>query len=61
MATTEQHLQQLIGTLAIQLCQKDAELDVARAEVARLKQYEPKPKKERKKKIEQPAPGLRAV
>ncbi len=47
--TVEQHLQQLIGTLAIQLVQKDAALDLANAEIARLKQFEPKPKRPRKK------------
>ncbi len=44
----EQHLQQLIGTMAFQLAQAAAQADELRAEVARLKIFEPKPKKSRK-------------
>ncbi len=35
--TVEQHLQMLIGGLAMQLCQKDAALDAANAELAKRK------------------------
>ena len=49
--TVEQHLQQLIGTFAFQLAQAAAEADTLRAEIVRLKQYEPKPRRKK-----EPAP-----
>ncbi len=45
----EQHLQQLIGTMAFQLAQAAAALDAANVEIARLKAFEPAPKRPRKK------------
>lgn len=51
--TLEQHLQQLIGNLGFQLAQRDVMLEQQAAEIERLKQYEPKPKKSRRK---EPAP-----
>lgn len=43
----EQHLQQLIGTLAIQLCQKDELIDKLREEVQALTKNQRKLKKVR--------------
>jgi hypothetical protein len=47
--TLEAHLQQMIGSMAFQLAQKDVQLEAQAAEIERLKQFEPKPKKPRKK------------
>jgi hypothetical protein len=43
--TVEQHLQQLIGTLAIQLAQKDATIDILNERVQALEKNQCKPEK----------------